>query len=88
MLSGRIPLLKVDSLRSLLKENGVKLTHSFHISDCIPPLSIQEKEKVSGELKVLLFLVISCYCVFDGTTCNRKALAVFFMCFIKKWKVE
>ena len=37
-LGAGIPLLKVDSLRSLLDENGLKITHCSHLSNCIPPL--------------------------------------------------
>ena len=80
-LGAGIPLLKRNSLRSLLEEKGLKLTPSCHLSDCIPPL-FQEKEKVCGELKGTFIS-----CIFDGTPCNWEALAVV-MYFIKKWKVE
>ena len=81
-LGDGIPLLKVDSHKSLLEENGLKLTPSCHLSDCIPPLLMQEKKKVCGELKDTYIS-----CIFDGTTCNGEALAVAVR-FIKKRKVE
>ena len=42
-------------------ENGLKLTHSSHLSDCIPPLLMQEKEKVCGQLKGTFIS-----CIFDA----------------------
>ena len=35
-LRAGIPLAKVDDLRALLEENGLKLTHSSHLTDYIP----------------------------------------------------
>jgi len=45
-LSAGIPLAKVDCLRALLEENGLKLTSSTHLYDYIPPLLKQEKESL------------------------------------------
>ena len=45
-LSASIPLAKVDCLRGLLEENGLKLTSSTHLYDFIPPLLKEEKESL------------------------------------------
>ena len=37
-LQAGIPLMKIDSLRGLLEENALRLTHSSHLADYIPPL--------------------------------------------------
>jgi len=42
-LRAGIPLVKVDDLRALLEENGLKLTHSSHLADCTPLLLKQGK---------------------------------------------
>ena len=34
-LKAGIPLVKVDSMRGLLEENGLRLTHSSHLADYI-----------------------------------------------------
>ena len=36
-----IPLKKIDSLRDLLEENALRLTHSLHLSDYIAPLQLK-----------------------------------------------
>lgn len=51
-LGAGVPLAKVDGLRSLLEENGLRLTHSAHLAQYIPPLLQQEKEKLRGELVI------------------------------------
>ena len=62
MLSGRRnSSIESRQLRSLSEENGLKLINHIHVShlfDCIPLLSMQDKEKVCGELKGTL---ISCF---------------------------
>ncbi len=37
-IEGWHPLAKIDDLRALLEENGLNLTHSSHLADCIPIL--------------------------------------------------
>ena len=70
-LSAGIPLSKVDRLRGLLEENGLRLTHSSHLSDCIPLLLKQEKEKPHSEFEGDFISAI-----FDGTTRFGEALAI------------
>ena len=55
-LKAGIPLAKVDDLRALLEENGLKLTHSSHLADYIPLLLRQEKESLKNEIQGCLFL--------------------------------
>ena len=81
-LGAGVPLAKVDGLRSLLEENGLRLTHSAHLGQYIPPLLQQEKEKLRSELDGAFVSAI-----FDGTTRNGEALAVVVR-FIKNWNIE
>lgn len=81
-LKAGIPLTKVDNLRCLLEENGLRLTHSSHLADCIPIILKEEKQAIQDELQQRDVAVI-----FDGTTRNGEALAVV-VCFVKDWKIE
>jgi len=58
LLRAGIPPVKVDDLRDL-SENGLKLTHSFHLADCIPLLLKREKETLKNEINGCLFLLYS-----------------------------
>ena len=44
-LRAGIPLAKVDRLRGLLEENGLKLTSSTHLYEYIPPFIEARKRK-------------------------------------------
>ena len=70
-LKAGIPLRKIDSLRELLEENALRLTHSSHLSDYIAPLHLKEKqsirEQISGRDVSLIF---------DGTSRLGEALAI------------
>lgn len=50
--------MKVDGLQSLLEENGLRLTHSAHLAQYIPPLLQQEKEKLCSELDGTFMMVL------------------------------
>ena len=81
-LRAGIPLSKVDSLRGLLEEDGMKLTHSSHLADCIPLLLKQEKEKLRAELEETFVSDI-----FDGTTRSGEVLAIVLR-FVKEGNIE
>ena len=81
-LSAGIPLAKVDCLRGLLEENGLRLTSSTHLYDYIPPLLKQEKENLRAEIEGN-----SVSAIFDGTTRFGEALAICFR-FVKDGKVQ
>ena len=81
-LRAGIPLAKVDDLRALLEENGLKLTHSFHLADYIPVLLQQEKETLKNEIQGGPVSV-----VFDATTREGEALAVVVRC-VRGWKLQ
>ena len=73
----------MDRVRGLLEENDLRLTHSSHLSDCIPLLLKHEKEKLHGELEGNFISAI-----FDSTTWFGEALAkngrlksVLFVCY-------
>ena len=50
-LSGGIALAKVDALRPLLEKYGHKLTNRAHLSELIPAVLENEKDKLKKELK-------------------------------------
>ena len=50
-LQAGIPIAKIDSLRGLLEENALKLTHSSHLADYIPPLLKREKQAIREEIQ-------------------------------------
>ena len=70
-LRAGIPLAKIDDLRGILEEGALRLTHSSHLADYIPPILRTEKQKVRKELEGKHVSV-----VFDGTTRMGEALAV------------
>lgn len=77
-----IPLAKVDSMRELLEESSLRLTHSSHLSDYIPVVhkweNLEIREEIQGEDVAMTF---------DGTTRLGEALAIV-ICFCKGWKVQ
>lgn len=81
-LKAGIPLAKVDSMRELLEESSLRLTHSSHLSDYIPVVHKREnleiREKIQGEDVAVTF---------DGTTRLGEALAIVIR-FCKGWKVQ
>ena len=81
-LKAGIPLVKVDSMRGLLEENGLRLTHSSHLADYIPLLLQQEKQLIRSEFEDEYVSVI-----FDGTTRNGEALAIV-VHFVKGWSIQ
>ncbi len=70
-LHAGIPISKIDSLRSLLEENALRLTHSSHLLDLIPPLHKQEKQAIRQEVEGKDVSVC-----FDCTTRLGEALAI------------
>ena len=60
-LKAGIPLHKEDDLRVLLEENGLRLSHSSHLADYIPPLLKQEKDTMRSETEGT---VDTCTCTF------------------------
>ena len=66
-----IPISKIDSLRGLLEENALRLTHSSHLLNFIPPLLKKEKQAVCQEVEGKDVSVC-----FDGTSRVGEALAI------------
>ena len=81
-LKAGIPLRKIDSLRELLEENALRLTHSSHLFDYIAPLHLKEKqsirEQISGRDVSLIF---------DGTSRLGEALAILIR-FCVGWSIK
>ena len=71
-LSGGIALAKVDALRPLLKKYGHRLTNRAHLSELIPAVLENEKDKLKKELKDVKEASV----IFDGTARLGEALAV------------
>ena len=84
-LKAGFSLAKVDTLRSILEEGALRLTHSSHLADYMPVIHGEEKKLIHSEIEsqdVHVYLVI-----FDGTTCLGKALAVVLR-FFSGWKIH
>lgn len=81
LLAG-IPLMKIDSLRGLLEENAVRLTHSSHLANYIPPLLKREKQIIREEIQDQAVSV-----VFDGTSRLGEALAIVIR-FCSGWSIK
>ena len=71
-LSGGIALAKVDALRPLLEKYGHRLTNRAHLSELIPVVLENEKDKLKKELKDVKEASV----IFDGTARLGEALAV------------
>ena len=71
-LSGGIALAKVDALRPLLEKYGHRLTNRAHLSELIPAVLENEKDKLKKELKDVKEASV----IFDGTARLGEALAV------------
>ena len=71
-LSGGIALAKVDALRPLLEKYGHRLTNCAHLSELIPAVLENEKDKLKKELKDVKEASV----IFDGTARLGEALAV------------
>ena len=83
MKSG-IPLAKLEcpELRSLLEENGHRLTDRRHLMDLVPFVLDQERKRIREELKDKYVSII-----FDGTTRLGEVLAVVVR-FVVDWSVK
>lgn len=81
-LQAGIPLVKIDSLRDLLEENSLRLTHSSHLADYIPPLLKKEKVSIRQEVENTAVSV-----TFDGTTRLGEALAVVIR-YLSGWTIK
>ena len=62
-LSAGVPLNKIPLFRELLEENGFRLTDRRRMSDTVPLILQQEKEKIRNEISGKCLSVI-----FDGTS--------------------
>ena len=71
-LSGGIALAKVDALRPLLGKYGHRLTNRAHLSELIPAVLENERDKLKKELKDVKEASV----IFDGTARLGEALAV------------
>ena len=82
LLRAEIALVKVDSLRGLLEEGALKLTHSSHLADYVPVIQGEEKKRIRSEIDGQDVAII-----FDGTTRLGEALTVGFR-FFSGWKIQ
>ena len=71
-LSGGIALAKVDAPRPLLEKYGHRLTNRAHLSELIPAVLENEKDKLKKELKDVKEASV----IFDGTARLGEALAI------------
>ena len=62
-LTAGVPLNKIPAFRELLEENGYRLTDRRHLSDLIPFILAQEKEKLKASISGHQISII-----FDGTS--------------------
>ena len=62
-LSAGVPISKIPLFRELLEENGFRLTDRRRMTDIVPLILSQEKEKIKNEIAIKDLSVI-----FDGTT--------------------
>ena len=83
VMSG-IPLGKLDclELRSLIEENGFRLTDSRHLLDLVPFVLDEERTQIRSEVKDTFISIF-----FDGTTRQGEVLAVVVR-YIANWKIE
>ena len=83
MKSG-IPLAKLEcpEMRSLLEENGFRLTDKRHMMDLVPFVLDQGRKRIREEVKGKCISVI-----FDGTTRLGEVLAVVVR-FVDDWSVK
>ena len=65
-LSAGVPISKIPLFRELLEENGFRLTDRRRMTDIVPLILSQEKEKIKNEITRKDLSVI-----FDGTTATR-----------------
>ena len=72
VISGGIPLSKVDILRPLLEKCGHRLTHSANLREIIPAVLEKEREKLLSELESVKEASV----IFDGTARMGEALAI------------
>ena len=72
VISGGIPLSKVDILRALLEKYGHRLTHSANLREIIPAVLEKEREKLLSELESVKEASV----IFDGTARMGEALAI------------
>jgi hypothetical protein len=68
-LSGGIALAKVDALRPLLEKYGHRLTNRAHLSELIPAVLENEKDKLKKELKDVKEASV----IFDGSLVHSGA---------------
>ena len=71
-LSGGLALAKVVAIRPLLEKYGHRLTNRAHLSELIPAVLDNEKDKLKKELKDVKEASV----IFDGTARLGEALAV------------
>lgn len=82
-LRAGVPLSKMISFRELLEENAFRLSDRRHMSDVIPFISAQEREKIKEELCGKDISVI-----FDGTTQMGEAMGIVVRYISHDWKIE
>ena len=72
VISGGIPLSKVDIPRPLLEKYGHRLTHSANLREIIPAVLEKEREKLLSGLQSVKEASV----IFDGTARMGEALAI------------
>jgi hypothetical protein len=82
-LQSGTPLHRLDTFRSLLEENGLRLTEHTHIRDYIPPLLHFEKDRMQKEL---LDVDVGVY--FDGCTKLTEVEAVVVRYVTGDWRLQ
>lgn len=72
VISGGIPVSKVDILRPLLEKYGHRLTSRSNLSEIIPAVLEKEKQKIQSELQNVKEASV----IFDGTARLGEAVAI------------
>ena len=82
-LKAGVPLLKVDSFRSLLEESAFRLSDSSNLYQLIPFLHDEEKAIIKKEINGRELSII-----FDGTTHVCEALVIVVRFVTENWKIQ
>lgn len=77
-LKARIPISKIDKLRSLLKKNGHRLTSSSNLGRYITLICKQEVERIKKELSLpgQEYMTRDVTMILNGSTRQGEAIAI------------
>ena len=82
-LRSGVPLSKIQEFRSILEENGLRLSDRRHMADMIPLVLNKEKMRIKEEMSGKSVSVI-----FDGTSRLGEALAIIIRFVDSSWSIQ